>query len=479
MSKGVGAVAAVDLGASSGRVIVGRVGPDTLELTTVHRFPNEPVALVDGLHWNILELYRQVLHGLRLAVAAEPDLLGVAVDAWAVDYALLRDRALLGTPYHYRDDRTARGVEAVHGVLDHAGLFARNGLQLLPFNTVYQLMTEDERLSWADTVLLVPDLISFWLTGERLAELTNASTTGLVRAGDADWDRELIDLLWFPAECFPPLVPPGTTIGKLRPEVASAVGAARPLPVTTVGSHDTASAVVGVPMTGAPGTAAYISCGTWALVGLELDAPLLTEEARTSGFTNEAGVDGRTRSLHNVMGLWLLSESIRDWERQGLPVDLPTVLAEAAELTGPVAVFDTDDPRFLPPGAMAARIAEACAAAGGPVPGSPAETVRAIVESLAAAFDAAIERAAALTGAEVTVVHVVGGGAQNALLCRRTAARTGLPVLAGPVEATAIGNVLVQARQHGLVSGSLDDLRSLVARTHTPVRYSPTEGDLR
>ena len=364
-----GVVAAVDLGASSGRVILGRVGPDTLELTTVHRFPNEPVEVADGLHWNILELYRQVLHGLRLALAAEPDLLGIAVDSWAVDYALLRDGAMLGTPYHYRDGRNQRGVEATHAVVDHAELYTRNGLQFLPFNTVYQLMAEGDRVGLADGLLMVPDLLAYWLTGERAVELTNASTTGLVRSGSAAWDTELLDRLGLPVDVFPPLVAAGTTIGKLTPAVAAAVGATRPVPVTTVGSHDTASAVVGVPMRG--DGAAYISCGTWALAGLELPAPIRTEDARVAGFTNEAGVDGTVRFLHNVMGLWLLSESIRDWESRGLPADLPTLLAEAAAVEGPVAVFDPDDPRFLPPGRMVGRIAEACAEARLPVPGLP------------------------------------------------------------------------------------------------------------
>ena len=467
---GLGAVAAVDLGASSGRVVLGRVGPDTLELTTLHRFPNEPMMLDDGLHWDILGLYAHVLQGLRLALAEEPDLLGFAVDSWAVDYALLRDGELLGAPYHYRDERTGRGVAAVHAVIDHAGLFARNGLQFLPFNTVYQLATEGERLAEADSFLMVPDLFAYWLTGERTVELTNASTTGLVRSGSAAWDTDLLVRLGLPSRILPPLVAAGTTIGKLTPEVAASLGAAHGLVVTSVGSHDTASAVVGVPMAA---DAAYVSCGTWALVGVEISSPLLTPEARTAGFTNEAGVDGRTRFLHNVMGLWLLSESIRDWEAQGLPADLPTLLAEAAAVVTPVPVFDTDDARFLPPGEMVSRIAGACADAGQPVPGSPAETVRVILESLAAAFAVTVAKAARLTGQPVSVVHVVGGGSQNSLLCQLTADRTGLPVLAGPVEATAIGNVLVQARQHGLISGSLEDLRALVARTHPPTRYEP------
>jgi len=470
-----GTLAAVDLGATSGRVILGRFGGrEGLRLQHVARFPNEPVRTPDGLHWNLLELYRQVVDGLAVAERAAPgEALGVGVDSWAVDNRRLRHGRLLGVPYHYRDDRTAAGVARVHGRVDAAALFARNGLQHLPFTTVFQLATEGPLLGLADRMLLVPDLLAHWLTGADVAERTNASTTGLLDACTREWDAALAGELGLPAGILPPLVDPGASLGVLRPDVARLVG--RALEVTAVGSHDTASAVVAVPAT--ERDVAYVSCGTWGLVGLELDAPVLTEEARLAGFTNEGGVDGRTRFLHNVMGLWLLSESIRTWERESTAAQrsstLQELLAEAAHVSGPVAIFDVDDPCFLPPGDVPGRIADWCREHGQPVPATRGEYVRSIVESLAQAFADAVTTAARLAGRPVSTIHVVGGGAQNALLCQSTADRSGLPVVAGPVEATAIGNLLVQARARGLVAGGLEDLRALVAAAFPAERYMP------
>ncbi|GLK16456.1 rhamnulokinase [Herbiconiux flava] len=472
------AVAAVDLGATSGRVMLGYVGHDELRLVPVARFPNTPVRVIDGLHWNILELYRSVIAGLASAVREEPDIRSIAVDSWAVDYALLRGERMLGTPYHYRDDRTAGGVEATHALVSPAELYAANGLQFLAFNTLYQLAADraSGTLELADGMLLVPDLVNFWLTGQRRAEVTNASTTGLLDVHSGAWDAELVERLGLPAGILPPLVSPGATVGTLLPAVAAELGAPASLPVSAVGSHDTASAVVAVPSTAED--IAYISSGTWSLVGVELEHPVVSEEGRLAGFTNEGGVDGRIRYLQNVSGLWLLSESVRTWERDGVPIDLPTLIAEAAAVTTEVPVFEAGDAVFVAPGDMPARIADWFGSRGMPSPQSRAEFVRSILESLAAAYAQSIEAATALSGRTVSAIHVVGGGSQNTLLCQLTADRTGRPVLAGPVEATAIGNVLVQARAQGLVAGdsSLEALRSLVARTFRPVRYEPARG---
>ncbi|TQL40397.1 rhamnulokinase [Homoserinimonas aerilata] len=462
-----GAVAAIDLGATSGRVMLGFVGHDELSIRPVARFANTPVRIADGLHWNILELYRNVVAGLGAAVREEPGLRSIGVDSWAVDYALMRGGRMLGTPYHYRDERSAAGVEAVHALVGPQELYAANGLQHLPFNTVFQLATDE--LDLADTMLLIPDLLNFWLTGNTAAERTNASTTGLLGAETREWDDELIARLGMPRAILPGLVDAGTTIGGLLPSVAAEVG--RNLSVTTVGSHDTASAVVAIPSS--RDDTAYISCGTWGLVGVELEHPVISEAGRAANFTNEGGVDGRVRYLHNVMGLWLLSESVRSWERGREVIDLPGLLAQAAAVTTPVAVFDADDPRFLAPGDMPARIAGYCLEYDLPVPASRAEFVRSIIESLADAFARAVVAAAELSGRQVSIVHIVGGGSQNELLCQLTADRLGRPVLAGPVEATAIGNVLVQARAQGLVTGSLESLRTLVARAFSPRPYSP------
>jgi rhamnulokinase len=269
---------------------------------------------------------------------------------------------------------------------------------------------------------------------------------------------------------FTDLVDPGATIGKVTDEVGEQIGVPG-LTVTAVGSHDTASAVVGVPMQ--TDDAAYISCGTWGLVGLELDAPVLTDEARNANFTNEGGVDGRTRFLTNVMGTWLISETLREWEREGLAVSLEEILAAAADVTADVPVFDVQDPRFLPPGDMPGRIAELCAEQGLRAPTGKPELMRSIVESLAYAFGSALNTAERLAGRPIRIVHVVGGGSLNRLLCQSIAERSGRPVLAGPVEATALGNVLIQGRALGAVAGSLEDLRGLIARTHDLARYEP------
>jgi rhamnulokinase len=466
-----GWVAAVDLGATSGRVMLGHVGPDQLSVEAVHRFSNDPVRITDGLHWNILELYRNLLIGLRKAVVEQPDLAGVGIDSWAVDYGLVSGDRLINNPFHYRDERTARGVDLVHKIADHASLYATNGLQFQPFNSIYQLAVDQKAGVIDDTtrMLMLPDLLGFWLTGEQIGERTNASTTGLLDVSTGSWNATLIDKLSLPRSLFPSLVDPASRVGSLRDDVAAEVGAA--LDVIAVGSHDTASAVVGVPMT-EPG-AAYISSGTWSLVGIELDRPVLTEESREANFTNEGGVDGKIRYLRNVMGMWLLSESIRTWAREGVTLELTTLLAQAAAITTPVAIFDANHPSLLPPGDMPKRITELCVAAGTAAPNSPPEFARSIVESLAEAYATAIDDAERLSGSKINIVHIVGGGSQNTLLCQLTANRTGRRVLAGPVEATAIGNVLIQGRAAGLVDGELSELRALVARTFPLAEYQP------
>lgn len=469
MIDGAGSVsvAAIDLGASSGRVMLGEVGPDHLRLTAAARFANGPVPAADGLHWDVSALHRHALDGLRAAAATAPaGLASVGIDSWAVDYGLLRGGRLLAEPFHYRDEqRGEAGPRLVHARVPAADLYARTGLQFLAFNTVYQLAA-DSRLTQADRVLLVPDLLAFWLTGAEVAERTNASTTGLLSLATDQWDDDLIARLGLPREVLADLVDPGTTIGTLLPEVGEAVGSPG-LEVVAVGSHDTASAVVGVPLAG--DESAYVSLGTWGLVGLELDAPVLTEAARAANFTHEGGVDQTIRFLTNVMGTWLLSETLRAWGRD----DLGALLAAAADVTVPVPVFDVQDPRFVPPGDMPGRIAAWCAEHDVAAPADAPSLVRSIVESLATAYADTLRTAADLSGRTVRQVHVVGGGSQNTLLCQALADRTGLPVVAGPVEATALGNVLVQGRAAGAITGGLDDLRALVARTHDLRRHEP------
>ncbi len=463
-SQGAISLAAVDLGASSGRVVHGRVGPGVLQMTEVSRFRNGPVTLPDGLYWDVLGLYQDIIAGLRDAARldgghAGGGLAGIGIDSWAVDYGLIDTHgSLLANPRHYRDGRTAAVIDTLHAAAPADKLYGINGLQHLPFNTLYQFAADPRIHEPGVQALLIPDLLGYWLTGERVIEDTNASTTGLLDARTGQWSTELIETLGIPTGLLPRVVPPGTTVGTLTPAVQAQIGVDRPLTLTTVGSHDTASAIVGVPAD--TQSFAYISCGTWGLVGVELDQPVLTEESRTANFTNERGVDGTIRYLRNVMGLWLLSESLRTWELQGHAYSLTDLIAEAASLPAGGPTFDPDAPQFLPPGDMPSRIRDVCRATGQRSPEGPAQFVRCILDSLAVTFASRIGDAQRLSGRQVDVIHIVGGGSQNQLLCQLVADAAGLPVIAGPVEATALGNLLVQARTHGALSGDLWSLRS-------------------
>ncbi|NUO41577.1 MAG: rhamnulokinase [Streptomyces sp.] len=459
--------AAVDLGASSGRVMVGRVGPDSLELAEAHRFVNRPVRVPEGLRWDVLSLYAGVLDGLKAAGQVD----SVGIDSWAVDYGLLdADGALLGNPVHYRDSRTEGVAEKVWATVPAEELYAATGLQYAPFNTLYQLTAAKDQLGSAQRLLLIPDLLTYWLTGEQGTELTNASTTQLIDPRTREWSYDLASRLGIDLDLFAPLRQPGDPAGVLRAEVLEETGLRGPVPVTTVGSHDTASAVAAVPAA-AGERFAYICTGTWSLAGLELDAPVLTEESRAANFTNELGLDGTVRYLRNIMGLWLLQECVRAW---GGP-ELGALLLDAAKAPALRSVVDASDPVFLAPGRMPERIAEACRASGQPVPETPGEITRCILDSLALAHRKAVEEAQRLADRPVDVVYVVGGGTRNALLCQLTADACGLPVVAGPTEAAALGNVLVQARTHGLV-GDLTAARGLLTRTQPLTRYEP-QGD--
>lgn len=465
--------AAVDLGASSGRVMLGTVHDGRVELLQAHRFVNEPVRLDGTLHWDILRLWAGVTDGIRAAGAlSDCALSGIGIDSWAVDYGLLDgDGALIGNPVHYRDDRTTGMTAEVETLVCADRLYERTGVFALPFNTIYQWIAarEDASMTGARAMLLIPDLFGYWLTGARVCEETNASTTGLLDVRTRDWSIDLLEQLSLPPNLLSPVVRPGTSIGAVTADVAAACGIGE-VPVIAVGSHDTASAVVGVPATRPD--FAYISCGTWSLVGVELDEPVTSPQARAARFSNELGVDNTVRFLRNVMGLWLLQESQRQWRLTGESAELAGLLAGAAALPDGGPVFDTDLPQFLPPGDMPARIRAECARTGQAVPSDPVHLTRCILDSLAATYGVAIGEAVKLSGVPVSVVHIVGGGAQNELLCALTADACGLPVIAGPVEAAALGNVLVQARATGALHGDLMQLRQTltgaVLRTYLP-----------
>jgi rhamnulokinase len=456
-------VAAVDLGASSGRVIAARVSPDGVQLHEVSRFPNEPVRARGTLYWDILRLHGAVLAGLS-AAASTFDLASAGIDAWGCDYGLLDSAGeLIGNPVHYRDARTQGMTVPVTA----AALYAATGIQYLPFNTIYQLAASagTPALAGARTLLLIPDLLAYWLTGAAGAEVTNASTTALLDVTTRTWATGLMRQAGIPPGLFPPLRQPGDLIGP----VTALPGA---VPLIAAGSHDTASAVVAVPSRGP--RFAYISSGTWSLAGLELDRPVLTAESRAANFTNEAGIDGTIRYLRNVTGLWLLQECLRAWDSPPLE---PLLAAAAAER--PLRfVVDADDPVFLPPGDMPSRIASWLTSRGCPAPSGPAEVTRCVLDSLALAYRRALLAAQSLSGRAADVVHVVGGGSRNELLCQLTADALGLPVIAGPAEATALGNALVQARALGAAPGSLDGMRAFLRSGDVRLtRYEPSGGD--
>ncbi|NTW40998.1 MAG: rhamnulokinase [Cellulomonadaceae bacterium] len=475
--------AAVDLGASSGRVLVGRLEGGRLSTVETSRFVNEPVGVPTRagttLHWDVLSLWRGVLDGLRVAGREHGPVRSVGIDTWAVDHGLLdADGVLLGNPVHYRDDRTSGVPQRLFTALPEADLYAVTGVQHQPFNTVFQLgaAAGTAQLAAARRLLLMPDLLGHWLSGVEVAEMTNASTTALLDVTSRTWSPRVLAALEVATgaratELLAPLVEPGTVLGPLRPHLAADLGLVA-AELVTVGSHDTASAVAAVPMD--PSRSAYISSGTWSLVGVELDAPVLTEASRAANFTNELGVDGTVRYLRNVAGLWLLSESMRTWADQGQPRDLGSLLAAAADVPALTCVVDVDDPAFTPPGDMPQRIAQAALRTGQRPPADQATTVRAILDSLALGYRRAIRQAAELSGHPIDVVHVVGGGARNALLCRLTADATGLPVVAGPAEGTAIGNLLVQAWATGALPGGLPAIREVVRASSELTRWEPT-----
>ena len=465
---------AVDLGAESGRAVLGRFEGERMTLEEVHRFPNRPVRLPDGLHWDVLRIIGEVKDGLAKAARSPERIESLGVDAWGVDFALLdRDGSLISNPYHYRDPRTEGMDERAFDRMPKEEIYGVTGVQFLPINTLYQLLAMEGSplLGTAQTLLLIPDLIGYWLTGERACEFTIASTTQLCDARSGGWARDLMEKMGFPTHIFGEIIPPGTELGPLLPEVAEEIGVKEGFPVTAVASHDTASAVVAVPAESE--NFAYISSGTWSLVGVELPEPAIAPEGMHANFTNEGGFGGTTRFLKNVMGLWILQECRRSWAREGRDYSYEelTRLAEAVPAAG--ALLDPDHPTFLPPGEMPGRIRRFCRETGQSPPEEPGEVVRCVLESLALKYRWVLERAEEITGRRAEVVHVVGGGVRNTLLCQLTADATRRPVRAGPVEATALGNLMVQAYARGYL-GSLEEIRVAVRGYSEDVRdYQP------
>ena len=437
------------------------------------------IRLPDGLHWNLLELFAQIRQGLERA-AAMARLRGVGIDAWGVDYALLDSEGrLLGPPFHYRDPRTEGMASRAHGRVPREEMYGVTGIQTMPINTVFQLLAEEggSALACADRIVLIADLFAFWLTGTVANEVTAASTTGLLDARSGKWAGELVDRLGLPARPFShDLVEPGTELGPVLADREASSHALSGTPVHAVAGHDTASAFVAAPLRSP--RSAVLSSGTWSLLGLELNQPILTSQACEHNLSNERGIDGTTRLLANVMGLWLVQECRHHWDSAGNGFEYDELQRLAGEASPDVPLFDPDDDRFLARGDMPARIAEACRETGQPAPATPGETIRAALVSLACKYRLVLERLERVTGQEVDAVHVVGGGARNDLLCRLTADTLGRPVVAGPVEATALGNVLVQARAAGEL-GSRAEMRAVAAETADIRVFEPDDERLR
>ncbi|MBI5714798.1 MAG: rhamnulokinase [Chloroflexi bacterium] len=435
----------IDLGASSGRVLLARWDGARFVLQELHRFPNGAVNVVGHLQWDVLRLWSEIKEGVaRYAAQFNEPLAGIGVDTWGVDFALL-DRAghLLGNPYCYRDSRTDGMMEKVFQRASRAEIFSQTGLQFMPINTLFQLYSlvdaHDPLLDIADTMLLTPDLFHYWLTGRQVAEYTIASTTQMLHCGSRTWATSLLNRVGIPARLLPPLIQPGNLIGELRGEIIRETNLKNAAPIIAVGSHDTASAVVAVPSLDEH--SAYISSGTWSLVGVEIAEPILNERALRLNFTNEGGVNNTIRLLKNVAGLWLLQECKRHWGDAGWD----EVIAHAREAAPLKSLIDPDAADFLHPADMPEAIRSYCRRVGEPEPDSVGALARCCLESLALKYRWVIESLESLIGREIKMICIVGGGSQNKLLCQFTADATQRVVVAGPVEATALGNALVQA----------------------------------
>jgi rhamnulokinase len=464
--------AAIDLGASSARLFAGRLGDERLDMWEVARVPNGPVRLPDGLHWDLLRVYQGMLEALgQLSREAGP--LWVGVDSWGVDYGLVDEEGrLLGEPYHYRDSRTAGKLEVLDQLVGLERVYDATGIQEMPINTSCQLLAERTSAAYgvASHLLLIPDLVAYLLTGERRFERTNASTTQLVDTRTGKLVEWMLPLLGVRAELFADPVQPGELYGPVLADVAASVGIERPPRVVAVASHDTASAVLGVPAS--RDDFAYLVSGTWSIVGVELRAPVIDAASRKANFSNELGFDGTVRFLKNVMGHWMLQECERSWSLSGRPQRFIDLLAEAEACTPFRSLVDTADPAFASPGDMPRKVRDACAALGEPVPQSSAELVRCVLDSMALAVVSALEEAQWCARANVGVLHVVGGGAGNHCLLSLLAAASGLEVVAGPAEASAVGNLLVQLSAAGKVGGR-DEMRALTARSFALERVTP------
>jgi rhamnulokinase len=464
---------AFDLGAESGRAMLGAIRDGRLEIEELHRFPNQPVRVPSGLYWDVLRLFHEMQQGLAKAGRQHNHKLdGIGVDTWGVDFALIgRDGALLENPHHYRDARNNGMLERTFSVVPKQEIFAATGVQFVQLNTLYQLyatkLAGTGLLELAGKLLFMPDLMNFWLSGVAKTEMSVASTSQFYNCGEKRWARELLERLEIPARILPDAVPSGTPLGPLLPHLAEAAGLA-PTEVYATAGHDTASAVAAVPARGDDWV--YISSGTWSLMGVELGAPVINDRSLEAGFTNELGAGGRIRFLKNIAGLWLIQECRREWARNGADYTY-SELVEMAAAAQPFAAIIPPD-AFLEPGGLPDRICAFCRQSGQSAPRGPGEMARAIFEGLALRYRQVLGGLEAVLGRRQKVIHIVGGGSKNRLLNQLVADATGRVVLAGPAEATAAGNILVQAMGSGKI-GSLEEGREIVARSFAIERFEP------
>jgi len=471
---------AVDLGASSGRLMVASWNGNRFALEELHRFPNGGVMTSGELCWDVLAIWNHLHDGIAKYRSRYRELpCGIAVDAWGVDFALLDKRGrLIGNPLHYRDART-RGVPAhLFQMVPEREWFAETGTQTMEINTLVQLYsmvrTGDPRLAIADTLLMIPDLFLYYLSGVKAAEVTEASTSQMLSLRTHDWAFSLLDRAGVPAGLLPALTKPGTCIGQMSASVLRSVGFDRGFPVIATASHDTAAAVASIP--DLDDDSVFICCGTWSLIGIRMEAPDTSDNAMRFGFTNEASADPGTLLIKNLTGLWTVQECLRSWAAHGNPIDWAPLLDSVSAAQGFQACFDPDDPRLHEEGEMPEKICVYLRQTGQPVPQTPAEIARCAFESLALKYRSTIDRLRALTGRSLTTLRVVGGGCLNRLLCQMVADATGCTVIAGPVEASALGNAMIQA----VATGHMPDIAAGQAAIHAGGGrefYAPRHGD--
>jgi len=467
---------AFDLGAESGRAVLGKFDGSRLALEELHRFPNGPVPVRGTMHWNVLRIFEELRTGLaKTCSATDGRLSSVGVDTWGVDFGLLDNAgSLLGNPVHYRDKRTNGIPEKLFEIVPKREVYEQTGIQFMQINTLYQVYSmvvgDSALLKGARTFLLMSDLMNYFLCGAKVCEFTNATTTSMYNPRTGTWATPMFDRLNIPAKMLPEIVRPGTVLGDLDMEL----WAGQTSRVIAPACHDTGAAVAAVPARGK--NWAYLSCGTWSLLGTETNQPVITEDSYRYNITNEGGVNNTFRFLKNIMGLWLLQSSRKKWIEEGNDMSYADITREAAHARAFVSFVDPDDPRFLAPSDMPAEIRGFCEKTGQPAPQERGALARCILESLALKCRFQLDRLQKIAGGQTDVLHMVGGGIQNKLLCQMVASATQIPVVAGPVEATAAGNIIVQLMATGQIR-SIAEGRELVRRSFPMEQYEPQEPD--